>query len=186
MTTAQAPQEARWRPMQRQDLAAVNDLAHRIHPRYQEAPEVFEEKLQFFPDGCFTLQGADGGATGYCFSHPWMRGQPPALDRLLGQLPLRPDTYFIHDLAIDQALRGQGLAVRLLPVMATAAQRHGLGHMTLIAVNASEDFWSKAGFAVTADPALQRAVRSKYSDEAVHMEMQLDALFIAEADKMRG
>jgi hypothetical protein len=48
--------------------------------------------------------------------------------------------------------------------------------MTLIAVNASEDFWSKAGFTVTADPRLQRAVRSKYSEEAIHMEMQLGAL----------
>jgi hypothetical protein len=57
--------------------------------------------------------------------------------------------------------------------MAAVAQRYRLEHITLIAVNASEKFWRKAGFAVTADPALQRTVRSKYSDEAVHMEMQL-------------
>ncbi len=163
--------------MQRQDLAAVNDLARKIHTGYPEAPQVFEEKLQLFPHGCFVLQGADAVPDGYCFSHPWMRGLPPALDRLLGQLPPRPDTYFIHDLAINEALRGQGLAARLLPVMTTVAKRYGLGHMTLIAVNTSEEFWRRAGFAVTADPGLQRAVRSKYSDEAIHMEMQRDAFF---------
>jgi GNAT superfamily N-acetyltransferase len=177
MTTAPAPQQARWRPMQRQDLAAVNDLARKIHPAYPEAPQVFEEKLQLFPHGCFTLHGADADLAGYCFSHPWTRGLPPALDRLLGQLPSDPDTYFIHDLAIDEALRGQGLATHLLPVMAAVAKCHGLEHMTLIAVNTSEKFWrKKAGFAVTADPVLQRAVRSKYSDQAIHMEMQFDAL----------
>ena len=176
MTTAPAPQEARWRPMQRQDLTAVNELARKIHPKYPESPQVFEEKLQLFPHGCFTLQGDGAGLAGYCFSHPWTRGLPPTLDRLLGQLPSGPDTYFVHDLAIDEALRGQGHAAHLLPVMATVAKRHGLEHMTLIAVNTSEKFWSKAGFAVTADPALQRAVRSKYSDEAIHMEMKLDAL----------
>jgi GNAT superfamily N-acetyltransferase len=175
MTTAAARQEARWRSMQGRDLAAVNDLARKIHPKYPEAPEIFEEKVQLFPDGCFTLQGADAGLVGYCFSHPWTRGLPPALDRLLGRLPPDPDTYFIHDVAIDEALRGQGLAVRLLPVMATVAKRYRLEHMTLIAVNASEDFWRKAGFVVTADPALQRIVRSKYSDEAVHMEMPVGA-----------
>ncbi|HZO44395.1 MAG TPA: GNAT family N-acetyltransferase [Xanthobacteraceae bacterium] len=175
MTTAPAPREARWRPMRHDDLATVNDLARKLHPAYPEAPEVFDEKLRLFPQGCFTLQDADAGTAGYCFSHPWTRELPPALDRLLGRLPPRPDTYFVHDLAIDEALRGQRLAALLLPVLAAVAKCGGLEHMTLIAVNASEAFWRKAGFAVTADPTLQRAVRAKYSDEAVHMEMQLGA-----------
>lgn len=177
MTTAPAPQEGRWRPMRGEDLAAVNELAHKIHPAYPEAPQVFEEKLKLFPDGCFTLQGADAGLVGYCFSHPWTRGVPPALDRLLDQLPRSPDSYFIHDLAIDDTLRGHGLAARLLPVMATVAKRYRLEHMTLIAVNASAEFWSKAGFAVTPDPALQLAARSKYGGDAIHMGMQLGAFF---------
>jgi ribosomal protein S18 acetylase RimI-like enzyme len=175
MTTAPAPRKARWRAMRRKDLAAVNDLARRVHPAYPESPEVFEEKLALFPDGCFVLQGNDASKAGYCFSHPWRRGLPPALDRLLGSLPPHPDTYFIHDVAIDDALRGQGYAALLLPVLATVAKREGITHMTLIAVSASETFWRKAGFAITADAALQRAARSKYSDEAEHMEMRLGA-----------
>jgi GNAT superfamily N-acetyltransferase len=174
---APASQDARWRSMRRRDLAAVSDLAGRIHIDYPEQPQVFEEKLQLFPHGCFTLQGADTSLVGYCFSHPWTRGLPPSLDRLLGQLPPRPDTYFIHDLAVDQTFRGKGGAALLLPVIATVTRLYRLEHMTLIAVNKSEGFWRRAGFVATADPELQRAVRSKYSDEVIHMEMPLDLFF---------
>jgi hypothetical protein len=162
--------------MQPADLSEVSDLANRIHVRYPERPDVLGEKLRLFPQGCFCLQdGAD--VAGYCLSHPWTHGLPPDLDRLLGSLPPAPDTYFVHDVAIDERARGTGLASGLLPVLTNVARLHRLRHMSLIAVNNSKDFWSKAGFAETADPDLQRAVRSKYGDEAVHMELALDRSF---------
>lgn len=159
--------------MQRADLAAVNDLAAVLHPSYPEGPEIFEEKLRLFPDGCFALQTSTD-IVGYCFSHPWTRGLPPALNQLLGELPRAPNTYFIHDLAVDARARGQSVTSALLPVIATVAKQAGLNHMTLVAVNQSEGFWRKAGFTDTADQDLQRAVQSKYGDEAIHMEKQLD------------
>jgi hypothetical protein len=162
--------------MQDTDLAAVSGLANRIHARYPERPEIFEEKLRLFPHGCFSLQDATS-IIGYCLSHPWTRGLPPALDQLLGGLPQTPDTYFIHDIAIDERARGTGLTSGLLPVLTTVARRHRLSHVSLVAVNKSESFWRKAGFIETADHDLQRAVRSKYSDEAIHMEVELDSFF---------
>jgi GNAT superfamily N-acetyltransferase len=160
--------------MQQSDLAAVSDLAYRIHARYPERSEIFEEKLRLFPHGCFTLQNG-ASIIGYCLSHPWTRGLPPALDRLLGGLPQTPDTYFIHDLAIDERARGAGLTAGLLSMLTTVARRHRLSHLSLVAVHKSEGFWRKVGFIETADHDLQHAVRSKYSDEAIHMEMELDS-----------
>jgi GNAT superfamily N-acetyltransferase len=159
--------------MQHQDLATVSDLANRIHVSYPERPEIFEEKLRLFPHGCFSLQD-DASIAGYCLSHPWTRGLPPALDRFLGALPRAPNTYFIHDLAIDERARGTGLTASLLPMLTAVARLHRLSHMSLVAVNNREGFWRKAGFIETADQDLQRAVRSKYSEEAIHMEMALD------------
>jgi GNAT superfamily N-acetyltransferase len=153
------------------DLAAVNGLADRIHINYPEEPIVFEEKLRLFPQGCFTLENRPSEIAGYCFSHPWVKGMPPQLDRLLGTLPASPTTYFVHDLALDERVRGKGLAAALIPTLVAVASLFRIPHMTLIAVNKSEGFWEKAGFGRTQDAALQQAVRAKYSDEAIHMEL---------------
>jgi GNAT superfamily N-acetyltransferase len=162
--------------MQGSDLAAVSHLAASIHPAYPEDAEMFDEKLRLFPYGCLSLQdGAD--IVGYCFSHPWTRGLPPALNELLGELPAMPDTYFIHDVAIDPRARGQGVTSTLLSVLVTVTRLCGLSHMTLIAVNNSEGFWRRAGFVATTDQDLQRSVRLKYSNEAIHMEMPIDRFF---------
>jgi GNAT superfamily N-acetyltransferase len=159
--------------MHDRDLAAVATLADRVHTSYLERPEILEEKLRLFPHGCFSLH--DGaGIIGYGLSHSWTRDLPPALDRFLGTLPQAPNTYFVHDLAIDARARGIGLTASLLPMLITVARLHRLSHVSLVAVNNSEGFWRKAGFIETADQDLQRAVRSKYSDEAVHMNMELD------------
>jgi len=177
MNPTPGPPAARWRPMQEPDLAAVKDLSDRIHINYPEEAIVFEEKLRLFPHGCFTLERSDGEMVGYCFSHPWRKGLPPLLDTLLGNLPPDPNTYFIHDLAVAETHRGKGLAALLPPIIVIVARIYRLNHITLIAVNKSEGFWGKHGFAHTPDSALQQAVRARFSDEAIHMEMHLDRFF---------
>jgi GNAT superfamily N-acetyltransferase len=163
--------------MRTDDLGPVNTLADRIHINYPEEPIVFREKLQLFPFGCFTLEAPNSDVAGYCFSHPWTRGMPPVLDTLLRKLPKRPSTYFLHDLAVDEPLRGKQMATMLFPILVTVARLWRLDHMMLIAVNKSEGFWLKRGFTVTPDNSLQEAVRAKYSDEAIHMELNVDLHF---------
>jgi hypothetical protein len=159
------------------DLPTINDLADRIHINYPEDAIIFKEKLRIFPFGCFTLSAVGEPPVGYCFSHLWNRGMPPALDTLLGSLPDSPTTYFIHDLAVAELVRSQHLAMALVPVLVTVARLWRLTHMTLIAVNKSEGFWTKCGFQNTPDDSLQAAVRSKYSEEAIHMELNLTPFF---------
>src|SRR4051812_5907909 len=96
-----------WRPMSADDLAAVHALSMRVHPNYPERAEVLAEKFKLFPAGCFVLEANDSIA-GYCFSHPWGKGTVPALDSPLGALPVTPTTYYVHDLTLGEALRGQG------------------------------------------------------------------------------
>lgn len=161
-----------WRAMKAADLTAVADLANRIHPEYPERPEVLAEKFALFPSGCFTLAEAVT-IYGYCFSHPWSKAVPPALDTFLGALPERPDRYFIHDLTLDDKMRRRNLAARLIPELMRAARSEGLSHLTLVAVNGSAPFWSRMGFRRSADEAVQEAARAKYDAGAVHMEQRI-------------
>ena len=163
---------ARWRAMEPRDLAAVHALSAGVHPDYPERAEVLGEKFRLFPRGCFVLERG-ARIAGYCFSHPWMADAPPALDSLLGALPATPATYFIHDLTIDETVRGQGHGRALVPDLLEAARSVGLLHVTLIAVNRRGPFWQAAGFSVTPGDALQVQARAKYGAGAVHMGRRL-------------
>ena len=97
----------------------------------------------------------------------------PALDSLLGSMPVTPTTYYVHDLTLDASLRGQGQGRAIVPLLFEAAQSLGLSHLSLVAVNRRGPFWQAAGFSCSADEALQAAARAKYDSDAVHMERQL-------------
>lgn len=168
-----SPAPFRWRPMIAADLTAVSDLSARINPDFPERPEVLAEKFRLFPRGCFVLYAATGGQPrGYCFSHPWMFGPPPALDTMLQALPEAASGYFIHDLAIELPLRGRNLASLLVPQLLQAARDAGIDRMMLVAVSGSAPFWTRMGFHRTADAALQTATCAKYGADAVHMTQE--------------
>ena len=139
------------------DLSAVLRIAAEVHPGHPERAEVLAEKLSLHPMGCFVLEGADD-LLGYCISHPW-RGAPPALDTLLGALPARPATWYLHDVALLPAARGLGAPVALLARLRKQAARAGLDKLSLVAVNGSVAYWQRQGFEVLpADdtPSLQK------------------------------
>lgn len=168
-----SPTLFRWRPMTMADLPIVDDLSKRIHPNFPERPEVLTEKFRLFPRGCFVLDGAHLPIGGYCFSHPWLAGPPPALDTLLGELPAAPAAYFIHDMTVDASLRRMNLASTLVPKLVEIARGIPVDHMTLVAVSGSAPFWSRIGFFRTADERLQNATRAKYGASALQMERVL-------------
>src|SRR5258707_646663 len=116
-----------WRPMAHGDLPAVHDLSMHVHPDHPERAEVLAEKYRLYPSGCFVLQ-AGSIIAGYCFSHPWTRGTVPALDGLLGALPASPTTYYVHDLTLDETLRGQGQGRAVVPLLFEVARSLGLSH----------------------------------------------------------
>lgn len=136
---------AAWRAMRGNDLETVNRIAGIIHVDYYEAPEVYDERLALCPGGCFVLEGAEG-LLGYCVSHPWHAGRPPALNRLLGGLPAAPGTYYLHDIALLPGLRRSGFGSALVERLAQQAEDAGFSTMSLLAVKGSEPFWARHGF----------------------------------------
>jgi GNAT superfamily N-acetyltransferase len=158
--------------MSQGDLSAVQDLSMHVHPDHPERAEVLAEKFRLYPSGCFVLEAGDGIA-GYCFSHPWIRGAVPALDGFLGTLPAGPTTYYVHDLTLDETIRGQGQGRAIVALLFEAARLLGLSHLSLVAVNRRGPFWQAAGFSGTPDEGLQAAAQAKYGAGAVHMERNL-------------
>jgi hypothetical protein len=149
------------------DLPAVTALAALIHPGYPEDAAVFAERLRLYPPGCRVLE-RNGALKAYVISHPWLDRMPPALNALLGELPARPTTYYLHDLALLPEVRRSGAAAQAVAVLAGQAQAEQLPSLSLIAVNGSAGFWERQGFEAIPDGSLREKLRS-YGEDAQFM-----------------
>ncbi len=149
------------------DLPDIERIAAAVHPDHPEDRAVFAERLRLFPAGCLILS-AHATAQGYAFGHPWVRARPPKLNRLLGQRPDTPDTFYIHDLALLPSVRARGWAGSAIAAFVAQARQAGLPTITLVAVGGSVPFWRHHGFEPVPDPALQRGL-SSYGDTACYM-----------------
>src|ERR1700744_4826373 len=93
-----------WRRMAGADLVSVERIGDLVHPTYPEDATVVAERLQLYPAGCLVLE-CRSVTQGYAVSHPWLFGRPPALNTQLQGLPARPDTFYIHDVALMPEFR---------------------------------------------------------------------------------
>jgi ribosomal protein S18 acetylase RimI-like enzyme len=168
--------KGQWRPMSEVDLPAVLAIANEVHPAFPEGVEVFAERLRLYAAGCLVFSTREGVA-GYVVSHPWRAMDPPALNSRLGELPGRPETYYIHDVALRSELRGTGAAALVIALLVARAGREKLATVSLVAVNESASFWERHGFRkITSDKIVDVALIRKlrgYSDTATFMVRQL-------------
>jgi GNAT superfamily N-acetyltransferase len=148
-----------WRAMTDYDLGAVSKIAATVHPDFPEADAVLAERQHLYRHGAYLLEVNERPA-GYVLSHPWMLGQLPVLDALLGDLPAKPDTYYIHDIALLPVARRIGAASFIVEALGKHAVAHGFGTMSLVAVNGSSSFWERHGFAVDDRPDLTQKLAS--------------------------
>ena len=155
------------------DLPAVMAIAAVVHPDYPEDEAVFAERLRLAPEGCHVLAAGDGALQGYLISHPWPAGTAPALNSLLGEIPLGVVNWYLHDLALLPSGRGGGAAGEIVVEIARHAAETGYTSLALVAVNDSTGFWRRQGFREVHDPALDRKLAS-YDDAARYMRRELN------------
>jgi ribosomal protein S18 acetylase RimI-like enzyme len=165
---------ALWRSMTEADLPAVSALADLIHPDYPEDDAVFAERLRLYPAGCHVL-ARDGTLQGYVVSHPWMDLDPPALNSLLGTLPVTASTFYIHDLALLSRARGSGAASAIVTHLVGRARAERLPNLSLVAVNGSAPFWRRQGFEAVRDRAVMDKLRGYGEDAQFMMRAVLSA-----------
>jgi GNAT superfamily N-acetyltransferase len=164
--------QALWQPMTREDIAAVDAIATRIHVGLPEHPFIFAERQRLYPDGCFMLD-IDGRPAGYAISHPWHYLRPPSLNTLIERIPTDASTYYIHDVALLPEARRSGAGTAIARRLIEQARAAGLSNASLIAVYDAAPFWHRQGFQFIDDPALTHKLAG-YGVEARMMVLPLE------------
>ncbi|KAK6200875.1 hypothetical protein LQW54_009459 [Pestalotiopsis sp. IQ-011] len=165
---------ASWRPLTMNDIAAVARIMAVIHVELPESANVFAERVKLFPEGCLALVDDKGELFGYAISHPISHRQPPKLNGLLGEIAPDADQYYIHDVCVLPALRGQGLAAQAIQKLLVIASRYPSA--CLISVYGTGKFWGRYGFLPPPsgiDPNLSRKLLG-YGEEATYLERGKD------------
>lgn len=87
----------------------------------------------------------DGVVLGYVLAHPWPRRSSPGLENVFSDSPPGSDALHIHDMALDERAKGQGVSRMLLAAVEDAAADR-FEASTLVAVQGAQTFWTHVGF----------------------------------------
>lgn len=116
----------------------------------------------------------DAEVVGYLLSHAWHAWTPPKLHVPLPAADGADVLWFVHDMAIAPAGRGQLLGERLYATACAAAQAQGLRQSRLVAVQGADVFWRRLGYqSADIDSAQLTALRIIYGADAELMECPL-------------
>jgi ribosomal protein S18 acetylase RimI-like enzyme len=147
------------------DLESVAAIERESHtPLPPEGEEIFANRLELFPAGCFVAGDPVGG---YAIAHPWA-GPAPALGLVLEALPEAPDHLFLHDVALRPGLRGRGLVETVLDLLRGVAAARGLREIRLTAVHGTAPRWARLGFVPDGG-----ALSAGYGEGAIGMRLAL-------------
>lgn len=115
-----------------------------------------------------------GEVVGYLLSHAWHAWTPPKLHVPLpvaNAADAADVLWFVHDMAIAPAGRGQRLGEQLYATAFASAHAQGLRHSRLVAVQGADVFWRRLGYrSAEVDSAASAALRAIYGTDAELME----------------
>lgn len=161
-----------WRLMTVADLDGVVAVARLSFPDHFESRACFENRLALSPAMSFVLAGADEAVRGYLFAYPWRGQSAPALNTLIDALPDDADRIYLHDLALDPAVRGGGHTRSIVERLVHQGRADGWTRIALVAVNYATAFWQRMGFHPVTSPELPAKLAS-YGDDARYMTREL-------------
>ena len=128
-------------------------------PALLESPEVLGSKLRAPGGTCWgAFSAGQGGAApalcAYAIAHALPQGQPLVLNKPLTftAAPVLDDWLYVHDIAVDPAFAGSGLAARLLAEVLGAGRGLGLRQAMLVAVQGAQAYWVRHGFVAATPP----------------------------------
>jgi len=155
------------RPIERGDWAEVDRIQRTaFSAEAVEDIETIRRLGELSPETCFLA--VTNEPVGYLIAHPWVADELPPLNTMLAEIPQGAATFFIHDLALHPAARGQGVAQALLSAAFAKARELGLVDASLLSIQGSSVFWRKAGFverpdlADTVGPVLNQFLKTEF------------------------
>lgn len=157
------------RPLTAQDLPGLLAVQRACYgDGYIESAAVYARRLAS-PTQCSVVLERAGQLCAYLAAYDSLAGKVTPLH---GDFEAAdpPDTLYLHDMAVLPALAGQGLARALLAPLWRGAVARGLTRSALVAVQGSQTYWERHGYAVHAlRDAVQRQHLAAYGEGAVYM-----------------
>jgi GNAT superfamily N-acetyltransferase len=170
--------ETRIRLLQEEDWDELVALEERAYAAdgLSEGREALRSRHRASPSTCFALEHA-GGLGGYLLALPYPLFRCPDLSRSedagrsgdAGGGSTRPTNMHVHDVVISEALRGHGLADRLLGHLERTARESGHLTVSLVAVRGSHVLWTRSGYRARPEIGLP----ASYGAEALYMAKPL-------------
>ena len=105
-------------------------------------------------------------------AYPWTENAAPALNTLIAAIPADASAMYLHDLALDPAVRGGGWSRPIIERLARDARAAGWPALTLVAVNGAAPFWERHGFIVVQAPGMAEKLAG-YGPDARYMRRSL-------------
>lgn len=161
------------RPMLPSDLPAMLAVQAQCYPpSMQEEGALLLARLQAAGDTCLVATDGDS-VCAYLFAYLSVRGAVTDLGAPFAPAA-RPDTLYLHDLAVAPRAHGQGLARRLADHLLARGREHGLDWAALVSVQDTARFWAGLGFrSASARPAAPGHGLASYPEGALYMERAL-------------
>lgn len=155
-----------------------SEVYHEFHP---ETEAVMRSKTSHSLATSFVaidvdIEGATDTVTGgtervvaYCLAHPYPSNRVAVLGTVYSASAVDTENLYLHDLAVQRASAGRGIAQTLLNHVIAVAKSSGYRTMSLVAVQDAAGFWGKMGFT----PSSEVCVDESYAIAATFMTRQL-------------
>ncbi|NWK45866.1 GNAT family N-acetyltransferase [Ralstonia pickettii] len=162
------------RPIVADDLAGILAVQQACYGEgFLEPGDALASRWARSPALCLVaLRG--GEVIGYLLSHAWHAWTPPKLHVPLPVADAADVLWFVHDMAIAPAGRGQRLGVQLYAIAIASAHAQGLRESRLVAVQGADAFWRRLGYqSADLDEGALARLRTVYGEKAYLMERAL-------------
>lgn len=151
------------------DLDAVLRVQAQCYPPEMNEPRaVLAQRLQACPDTAWVALDAQEQVAAYLVAYRSVQGRVTPLGHPFAD-DAQANVLYLHDLAIGQALRGQGVAHGLIQVARAWATSQGYQGLALVSVNDTVAFWQGHGLEITTLDAAGQTALATYPGRAVYM-----------------
>lgn len=138
------------RTMLEADIPAILDVQAACYsPDMNEDAQLICDRLAASPDTAWVAE-TDVGVVGYLVAYRSILGKVTPLGAAF-DIPVAPDSLYLHDLAISPRGKGADTGRHLLRTAWAMAQAEGLRYSSLVSVQDSLAYWRRFDYAVFED-----------------------------------
>lgn len=133
------------RLMTPEDIAAVIAIQATCYgPDAIENESIFRARLGVSAHSAWVAED-ERGVCAYLVAYPSQLGKVTPLGSNF-DIPKKPTTLYLHDLAVSQRVAGQGVGSRLVHFGLESGRRLGLATSSLVSIQDSGAFWRRHGY----------------------------------------